>query len=104
MNASGLALRGFRAGLHSALALLKRGSTFLHNPALIANPSTSLSITVLFRGTLATYKMILVILIRQMRLSLVLSCISLLRPLSKCSRAVAEMAMNSCDFDHEDFS
>jgi len=52
MNASGLALRGFQAGLHSALALLERWSTFLRNPALIANPPENLRITVLFRGVL----------------------------------------------------
>ena len=52
MNASGLALRGFQAGLHSALGLLERWSTILCNPALIADPPESLSITVLFRGAL----------------------------------------------------
>ena len=48
----GAPFRGCQACLHSALALLERGSTLLRNSALIANPPESLSITVLFIGAL----------------------------------------------------
>jgi hypothetical protein len=42
-------------GLHSALVLLERWSTFLRNPALITDPPEGLSIIVLFKGALGKF-------------------------------------------------